>query len=160
MKAPSDRVHTTLEIFTYQIHKYTGMVALAVVVAHWIWSLTTRGSANVAHLFPYAPEQRARIIKEVRGMVAKKLPDSDTLGGVTGLVHGFGLLAVSALAVTGAGLFVWWPDLGKPDKFTLTLGDVHSALSNLVWAYWIGHGGIALLHHYLGHDSLRKMFWR
>ena len=160
MEAPGARVHSALEMFAYQVHRYVGLAALAVVLIHWVWSFTTRGRATVRNLFPTTPQERARVMNEARGMLEKQLPDSETPGGVTGLVHGLGLLAVTAVALTGALLFVWWPETGKPDKLTHTLGDVHSALSNFVWAYWWIHGAVALLHHYLGHDTLRKMFWR
>jgi len=160
MEAPGARAHSALEVFSYQVHRYAGLAALAVVLAHWVWSLTTRGRATVRNLFPSTSHERARVLSEARGMLEKQIPDSETPGGVTGLVHGLGLLAVTAVALTGALLFVWWPEVGKPDALTHTLGDVHSALSNLVWAYWIVHGGIAVIHHYLGHDTLRNMFWR
>lgn len=160
MRAPGPREHSALEVLGYQIHRYVGLAAFAVVLAHWIWSGTTHGRAAVRNLFPALPDKRMRVMHEIRGIFAKRLPDSETPGGVISLVHGLGLLAVSALALTGVVLFVWWPEVGRPDKLTHTLGDVHSALSNLVWAYWIAHVGMALVHHYLGHDTLRKMFWR
>lgn len=158
MKAPGAKAHTALEVLTYQVHRYIGLVALVVVLLHWVWSVTTHGRATVRNLFPTTAQQRTRVLSELRGLIAKQIPDSETAGGVTGLVHGLGLLAVTAVALTGAILFMWWPEIGKPDALTHTLGDVHSALSNFVWAYWIVHGGIALLHHYLGHDTLRNMF--
>lgn len=160
MQAPGARAHSALEVITYQVHRYVGLAALAVVLVHWVWSFATRGRATVRNLFPTTSNESTRVINEVRGIFAKQRPDSETPGGITGLVHGLGLLASTAIALTGAVLFAWWPDVGKPDQLTHTLSDVHSALSNLVWAYWIVHGGIALWHHYLGHDTLRAMFWR
>jgi hypothetical protein len=36
---------------------------------------------------------------------------------------------------------------------------LHRLFANLMWAYILGHAGIAVLHHLLGIDILRRMFW-
>ncbi len=36
--------------------------------------------------------------------------------------------------------------------------ELHQAEANLMWAYLVGHAAMALLHHFLGEATLRRMF--
>jgi hypothetical protein len=68
-------------------------------------------------------------------------------------VHGLGLLTVTAMAATGTVLF-FSGGVVFHDAMAL-----HRMIANLMWAYLIGHSGLAALHHLLGSDLLRRMFW-
>ena len=68
-------------------------------------------------------------------------------------IHGLGLLAALAMGVSGAWLYTE----DEPGGLVLK---VHRALSNLMWAYVIGHAGVAVLHQFFGHRILQGMFGR
>lgn len=66
-------------------------------------------------------------------------------------MHGLGLLTALAMAATGAWLYTQSVPAG------LVL-QAHKLLSNLVWAYVVGHAGLAVLHQATGHRVLQRIF--
>ena len=83
-----------------------------------------------------------------------RLPDVDS-HPFAYAVHGLGLIAVSVMAVTGTmTLLAVLPEAVR----TAGLG-VHELFSKLVWAYLVGHAGLAVLHEMAGHRLFRQIFW-
>ena len=65
-------------------------------------------------------------------------------------IHGLGLLIATAMALTGAvGYFF------PAARFLL---GIHETIAPIMWAYLIGHVGLALLHQLAGHRILQRMF--
>ena len=142
----------------FLVHEWVGLCALCIVLAHWTWAILSSGSASLGHLFPFTRDGRREIAVELRELLSGRLARGGPRGGLSGLVHGLGLLAVSAVAVTGGMLFVMLPTNGDPSALAHHIGDLHSLISKLVWTYWSGHIGMALLHQFAGDDTLRRMF--
>lgn len=143
----------------FVVHKWVGMAALIIVLAHWLWTVMSSGKEGLAHLFPWGRNGRREIGSDIRVLLSRKLVEGGPRGGLPGLVHGLGLLAVTAMIVTGGALFVLWPSSGKPGELADNIGDLHSLLANFVWAYWYGHIAMAVFHQVTGHGTLRRMFW-
>ena len=61
---------------------------------------------------------------------------------------------VMAATGTAYALLLQGTDWGRPALF------VHASVANLMWAYLIGHAGLAVLHHLTGSDIFSRMFWR
>jgi cytochrome b561 len=141
----------------YLLHEYIGIATLSIVLTFWLWTFIRQGETKLAVLFPWASPRRIRaIIDDVRDQLRafRKLdmpPESN--GALASAVHGLGLLTVTAMAVTGTVFFV---SHGPLAHNAMTL---HKAFANLMWAYLVGHAGIAVGHHLLGSDILRQMFW-
>ena len=142
----------------FLVHEWVGLCALCIVLAHWTWSILSSGRTGLGHLFPLSRDGRRGIAVELRALLSRRLVRGGPRGGLSGLVHGLGLVAVSAIAVTGGMLFVMLPANGVPSALAHNIADLHSLISTLVWAYWSGHIGMALLHHFAGDDTLRRMF--
>jgi len=149
---------TFLEHAEFLVHEWVGLCALCIVLAHWTWSILSSGSASLGHLFPFSRDGLRRIAVELRGLLSGRLARGGPRRGLPGLVHGLGLVAVSAIAVTGGMLFVMIPENGDPGALAHHIGDLHSLIATLVWTYWFGHIGMALLHQFAGDDTLRRMF--
>ncbi len=142
----------------FEAHRFVGLAAVAIVVLHWLWSVRPHMDGGIGHLFPWVGSERARLISDLRGLLRGQVPESGPRGGLAGAIHGLGLLAATGMAVTGTVLFVKFPEAGAVPATARTAAEVHSAVANLVWAYWFGHVGMAVLHHLTGHDTLRRMF--
>ncbi|MHB8347669.1 MAG: cytochrome b/b6 domain-containing protein [Acidiferrobacterales bacterium] len=140
------------------VHEWVGLCALFIVLAHWMWSIASSGTASLGHLFPFNREGRRGVAADLRELFSGRLGHGGPRGGLAGLVHGLGLMAVSAIAVTGGMLFLMLPAHGNPGTFTRNVGHLHSLISELVWTYWFGHIGMALLHQFRGDRTLRRMF--
>ena len=142
----------------FDVHEIVGMAAVFIVLFHWLATLVFQLDGGIAHLFPITGDARNQVFGDVRNLFKGRLPRMGARGGLPGLVHGLGLMAVTAVATTGAVLFFIFPESGKPGFITEGFAELHEGLAGLVWAYWFAHGGIALLHAALGHDDVRKMF--
>ncbi|HQU15844.1 MAG: hypothetical protein B7Z66_03255 [Chromatiales bacterium 21-64-14] len=159
MEAPhKGHTATGLPAGLFEAHEYIGLMALTIVLIHWAWSLRARDAGGLRHLFPWTRTGRGQVAAELRDLLRRRLPPGGPDGGLAGLVHGLGFLAVTGMALTGGALFVLLPEHGDPGPLTHDLMEVHSFVATFVWVYWFGHLGLALVHHYAGHDTLRAMF--
>ena len=141
----------------FLLHEYIGMVTLAIVSAFWLWALVRHGETSLPKIFPWlSPRRMAAIVDDgVDQVEAIRRGDfsGQSTGAFASAVHGLGLLTVTAMATTGTVLFF---SGGSVFHYAMSL---HRVIANLMWGYLIGHAGIAVLHHLLGSDILRRMFW-
>jgi cytochrome b561 len=79
-----------------------------------------------------------------------RLPGGEAETPLASAVHGLGLLAALAMGASGAWLFTQ----AVPGGLVL---ETHKLVSNLMWAYVVGHAGLALLHQASGHRVLQRM---
>ncbi len=137
---------TAFRHFLFESHMWIGLASTVVIVL--FWSVVATHAPLRAHLFPYTGVYRARILKDVQGALRGVFPPAGMRGGLPGLVHGLGLLAISAMGASGVVLFVMIFSAGgvKPGTAYALPHAIHSLVANLVWAYWWGHIGMALLH--------------
>jgi cytochrome b561 len=141
----------------FLLHEYVGLASLAVVCGFWFWTLVRQGETSSAKLFPWLwPSRIAAVVddglEQIRA-ICKGDFSGESSGALASAVHGAGLLIVTAMATTGTVLFF---SGGSVFHYAMSL---HRMIANLMWAYLIGHSGLAVLHHLLGSDILRRMFW-
>jgi cytochrome b561 len=95
----------------------------------------------------------------LKALTRFELPPYQNDGALAHAVHGLGLILVTIMACSGLSYYVIVA-LGihsaEPDD--LFVMQIHFLFANLVWVYLIIHAGIGLLHHILGHSSLRSMW--
>jgi cytochrome b561 len=158
MEPPDEKSASAVARAAFEAHEVVGIAAVIIVLAHWLWSLSSRADGGLARLFPWSGSAWLEVKSDVSRLVNRQLPDGGARGGLPGLVHGLGFLAVSGMALTGAALFVLFPEAGKPDDTVEFIADIHSFIANFVWAYWGGHVALALLHKKSGHSTVQDMF--
>lgn len=142
----------------FRLHEYTGLLGLAVLGAFWLWTMVRRGETRIGRLIPWLSAARRRevvadLLRQLKQLAAGRLPDEGD-GALASAVHGLGLLAVSAIALTG-GAYYFIESHSVAHVFL----QMHKMLANVVWAYLIAHAGIAVLHHFQGSDIFARMFW-
>ncbi len=142
----------------FEAHEIIGLTALLIVISHWVWSLSNQVDGGLKHLFPWRGDAWKDVVDDVKGLMDIKLPEGGMRGGLPGLIHGLGLLAVTGIAMTGGMLWLLLPEVGEPGMIAEVFKEFHEGFATLVWTYWIGHGGIAMAHHFSGHDYVKKMF--
>lgn len=141
----------------YAMHEYIGMASFGFVLLFWLWTLVRRGETKIGRLFPwFSPRAIAAVLRDAldqaRGLLNRDFA-AHSDGAFASAVHGLGLLTLTGMAATGTVFFLVSGPIGG---FAL---DLHQTIANLMWIYLFGHAGIAVLHHLLGHDILRRMFW-
>ncbi len=136
----------------FEIHQYSGLTALAFAALFWlVLALRRRGSA-AGLMFPwFSASRRTALWRDMRDhgrdIVALRLPAYAEHGALASAIHGLGLLLMSAMALTGAIFFAALLTGTQGDLLPGLVIDAHRFLANLVWAYLIGHAGVALLYH-------------
>jgi len=147
----------------FESHEWMGLGATAVVVLFWVWSLVRRGETRLGELFPWFSRERMQALKEdlvrLAGALRRRnLPPYEPRSPLAAAIHGLGLALVGAMALTGTVYFIFHGWAGEAGAAAKAAVEVHTTLANLVWAYLIGHAGMALLHQLFGHDIIQPMF--
>lgn len=140
----------------YVVHQWVGLATLAVVILFWVWTLVRRAETPFGALFPWCSLHRLIALKaDVKLHFAAvrqyRLPVPRDATPLASAVHGLGLATALAMGMTGAWLYT----MTVPDGVVL---EVHKAISNLMWAYVILHGGLGVLHQFGGNRVLQRMF--
>jgi cytochrome b561 len=147
----------TQYLFSY--HRLVGVVGAVVVLFFWLYSYAIY---DLKYLFPWGQESRCEVWRESRALLHGRLPASGRGIGLSGFVHGLGVLALSGCALTGVIMFAMIPPghVGPPDdpmaftRYTL----MHKFFGTALWVYWFGHVGFAVLHQLSGDNVFRDIF--
>lgn len=139
----------------YDLHEIVGLSTLGLVVAFWLWSLVRRRETPFGALFPWLSARRLKAVgtdlaRHWAQLKRLRLPGGEAETPLASAVHGLGLLAALAMGASGAWLFTQ----AVPGGLVL---ETHKLVSNLMWAYVVGHAGLALLHQASGHRVLQRM---
>lgn len=145
----------------FRMHEIGGLTAAGFVLLHWMWSFARQ---DLAILFPWNAQGLARSRDELIGMLRGRLPQQGHTVGLSGFVHGLGLLAASGMALSGVFIFLIIPGgLGASSASTnyalfTGLSVLHRFLSSFLWAYLGGHVVFAILHQVQGHPVFGAIF--
>lgn len=147
--------HTLYLLWT---HFYLGLTIAALVVWHWIWILT-RERALLHHLFPWSPRRLGDAFRDARAALRGDLPRSGPSGSsLAGLVHGLGLLALTAVASLGTFIFILVQLRMARTGLAETIKDLHSTFAWFLIVYWCGHVLLATIHEARGDHVIGRMF--
>ncbi len=158
MAPPDEENISALASATFEAHEVIGMIAVVVVLAHWLWTLSSQVDGGLKHLFPWRGDARSEVVAETKALLNGQLPEGGARGGLPGFIHGLGFLAVTGMAITGGTLFFILPESGALPPVVDLFAESHEMIASLVWLYWGGHGAVALMHHLQGHSVLKDMF--
>jgi len=143
--------------FLFPYHQWVGLLASATVVVFWAHSY---GRYDLPILFPWGKAGRTAVMEDLRGLLRARLPGSGCRPGLSGFVHGLGLLALTGCALTGTIISSMITPGQPPDdpiaftRYTLQ----HKFFGTLLWVYLAGHVGFALLHQVSGNNVFRAIF--
>lgn len=140
----------------FELHEIGGLTTLGLVVAFWLWSMVRRRETPFGALFPWLSATRLKAVgadlwRHWDELKRFRLPGGEAETPLASAVHGLGLLAALAMGASGA----WLSTQAVPDGLIL---EVHKIVANLMWAYVVGHAGLAVLHQVSGHRVLQRMF--
>ena len=128
------------------IHVRIGYGVTFFLIFQWLFLSLKKYREVKTHVFPYHFEGRKCMMSDFRLLLKGRLPPTGARSGLSGLVEGFGILLITLMALTGLTFhFAEVFDVAKNTP-TLFIRDIHNFFSFFVWAFVIGHGGMALLH--------------
>jgi len=147
----------------FEVHEYGGLTAFAFMLLFWVVMLGRKHGTPFGLMFPWVSGARlaalwSDIKLHVQSLLKFKMPPYDDHSPLASAVHGLGLLLVTAMATSGT--IYYFINAGNPDAGGLVgvVMFVHQTLANLVWAYLIGHAGLAVIHHFTQNTSLTEMW--
>lgn len=146
----------------FLLHEWVGVASLAILLLFWLWIVVRRREAGIAAFFPWFSAARWRaILTDIRAygaaLLRLEMPDATVHSAFANAVHGLGLLLATYLAATGTVVYWQMDAAGKMTGLGHLFAEMHGALANVMWAYLIGHAGMALLHQLLGEGARRRM---
>ncbi|MDK2767997.1 MAG: cytochrome b/b6 domain-containing protein [Sphingomonas sp.] len=138
----------------FELHEWVGIASLAALTVFFLWAVVRRGETNLGMLFPWFSGKRLRAFwmdlkSHLSSLKAGRIPLTQE-SPLASAVHGVGLLLALVMATSGAaGYFI---ATARP------LLSIHETVAPLMWAYLVGHAGLAVLHQLAGHRIFQSMF--
>lgn len=141
----------------FLVHELNGLLVFTVVVFHWLWLL--RGhDGGMRRLFPWLFREGWRaILGDMRGIFHGKLPQGGTKMGLPALVEGIGLLLATLQGTSGVIFFTAASLTGELPAELEPLEELHKLSGELLWVFWFGHVGMALVHTLAGDPVVRTI---
>lgn len=147
----------------FEVHEYSGLFAMTMALGLWVVIVTRIGGTDMGLLLPwFSAARRAAFWADTKRhwAIARtfRLPQYQQDSPFAAAIHGLGLLLITAMAATGS--LYWLASIaGYQDGLAVWLAiNLHGFMANIVWAYLIGHAGMALIHHFTGGQTLRVMW--
>ncbi|MDQ6951809.1 MAG: cytochrome b/b6 domain-containing protein [Mariprofundales bacterium] len=158
-------VREAWQLMFYSGHRFIGLGILFLIVVHLLHTLRDAGDESAWHvLFPWLRDSgRRQLLKELK-MVPSWLkhgpPRQDVGIALPGAIHGAGLLLLLLMGLTGACIFFGMAADGKVSANIDAIMDFHGdILATLLWAFLVGHAGMAFWHEWLGHGAKSRIFF-
>jgi hypothetical protein len=141
------------------VHEWVGVTGFVILTLFWLWAFLRHGSeTSVTRLVPWLSASGWRglfaDLKQTAGDIVTRAALCHT-AALASAVHGLGLLAASAMAMSGAAYFLF---LAGTRLGGLVL-ELHKFIANFMWVYLIGHASMAIIHAMLGSGAVGRMFW-
>ena len=147
----------------FAVHRWSGLCVLTLLVLHWLWDLAGHVPYGWGHLYPWFSGPRLRkvlsAVKALRPWIRGQLPaGGEETAPLAGAVHGLGLLVATAMALTGSLIFFGMSADGYLSPFLDLVKAIHGFIANFIWAYFVGHVSMAMLHQWRGEPLIVRMF--
>jgi len=145
-----------LEAWAFVAHEFFGLTSFSLAILHWVWILAGY-DGGWRHLLPYHHAGLQALWRDFQGLLALRFPEGGPRPGLPGLVEGLGLSVVTAQGALGFAIFTLLsPEGDLPEPYEW-LAEGHEALGTLVWIYWFGHAGMAVLHRLAGDQVVKRI---
>ncbi|MGH8224564.1 MAG: cytochrome b/b6 domain-containing protein [Gammaproteobacteria bacterium] len=146
--------HTPTLFLTHQL---LGLTIAALVLLHWL-RLFARERDQLGQLIPVSGPVLRVVADDLRGLLHGRMPQADPRPGLPALIHGLGLLALTAVAALGTGIYVLIRIHHIRSGLGHTLHDLHVFFVWVLIVYWCGHVLLAIAHEARGDHVIARMF--
>jgi cytochrome b561 len=152
-----------LDAAGFELHEIDGLLLLPVIIGWFVWLFMRQNEDGPRVLFPWlwSEPRNALFGAGRRALTAARqrhMPSEEDTYLLASAVHGLGALCALFMASTGLTVWLGMSEQGAmPSSIQLVL-ELHQAAASLMWVYLVGHTAMAVLHHFLGEATLRRMF--
>ncbi|MCP5304759.1 MAG: cytochrome b/b6 domain-containing protein [Chromatiaceae bacterium] len=152
-----------LETIGFELHEMVGLLLMSLTLAWFAWLFVRRQEDGLGALFPWfsTVERSALFTAGRRALIAARnlsMPDDSDGYLIARAVHGLGALCALGMAFTGSLVWLGMSEPGEIAGWALPALEVHQILATFMWAYLVGHAGMAWLHDFRGEALVRRMF--
>lgn len=139
-----------LAFLSSNYHIVAGLFTTVLAIWMTVYSFSQRG---LRRYFPYLWGDTAQIVGDIKGSMQGKLP-APKPGGLATAVQGLGFGALLLAVLSGLTWFVLRSEGASPDTVSMVL-HFHKIVVKLLVLYFVGHGGMALLHFVLWQRKIK-----
>ena len=143
----------------FTIHSWLGMGLSVSIALRLIWGLIGPESARFTRWVPYTKERLLLAWEDVLTLLKFQLPQRPLHQGLSGLVHAFGLVVFSWMALTGTLMFTYVVPGQKMQGIMRLVKELHEMGDVAIWVFLGLHVGAVLLHALAGDHRWRKMLF-
>ena len=134
-----------------QAHRNAGLLVVVFVFLNLIWAVLHRGNPKNRQISVLFSQQHwceaLTIAKRLPLMLIGKSPMVESGNALALFVEMFGLLTMTAMAITGLVIWNLWAGLGSQvSPLAELFMQVHGAVAVVLFVYLAGHVSMALLH--------------
>jgi hypothetical protein len=130
-------------------HILPGLLLVVIAALFIAAELLRRGPK---YFYPYLWGELSQLKADLKTLAGRRLPDAAP-GGLAAIVQGLGLGALGLTLLSG---LMWFLLVQRGSGLAHVAIEMHEALTGLVIAYLIGHGGMGVLHIFLWMRSNAK----
>jgi cytochrome b len=143
----------------FSIHRWLGMGLTISLALRLLYGLVGPASVRFTEWVPYSRDRLLLALEDVLTLLSFKLPHRPRHQGLAGLVHAFGLLAFSWMAVTGSLMFFFLKPGQKARGLLHGIKEVHEVGWWLIAVFLALHLAGVVLHVLFGQLDWRRMFF-
>jgi len=150
------------ETLGFEVHEFLGLFIAALVLVRVLMAFSDLPGANWRELFPWlTAEGRQGLAGEIRAQwplwKQGRLAPPEEGERLARTVHGFIILCMLGMAITGAILFNGWNAHGHQSAFIAAVGELHEGIVGALEALLGAHVLAVILHLRQGHDILARI---
>ncbi|MDQ6970240.1 MAG: cytochrome b/b6 domain-containing protein [Mariprofundus sp.] len=132
-------------------HRVVGVLVALIVLANLLWAIALRGNPRKRQMAVLVSgrhwSEAGTVLKHLPLMLVGKKPLPEPGNALSLIVEMFGMLTMTAMAVSGAIIWSLWAGPGNTvSEPAELLMEVHAGFAVLLIAYLLGHVSMALLH--------------
>ncbi len=138
-------------------HQLIGLTIAALVLLYWL-RLFARERGQLGQLLPVTGPALCAVRSDLLGLLRGQMPENGPRPGIPALIHGLGLLALTAVAALGTGIYVLIRLHAPRSGIHEVLDDLHVFFAWVLIIYWCGHVLLAIVHEARGDHIIARMF--
>ncbi len=150
------------ETLGFEVHEFLGLFIAALVLVRVLMAFSDMPGAGWRELFPWLTgEGRRGLAQEARSQMPLwkqgRLAPPEEGERLARTVHGFIILCMFGMAVTGAILFNGWNEHGHQTAFIAAVGELHEGIVGVLEVLLALHVLAVILHLRQGHNLLARI---
>ena len=143
----------------FTIHSWLGMGLSISIALRLVWGLIGPEITRFTRWVPYTKERLLVAWEDGLNLLKFQLPQRPLHQGLSGLVHAFGLVVFSWMALTGTLMYIYVVPGHKMTGILRLVKELHEMGDVAIWVFLGLHVGAVLLHALAGEHRWRKMLF-